>query len=40
MNEGASSPKTAQLRAIGAAVQSWRLLKGESGSLVIYATQP
>jgi hypothetical protein len=44
LNEGASSPNTAQLRlsdvTVGAAVQSWRLLAGESGSLVIYAAQP
>ena len=44
LNEGTSSPNTAQLRisnvTVGAAVQSWRLLAGESGSLVIYAAQP
>ena len=44
LNEGTSSPNTAQLRisdvVVGTAVQSWRLLAGESGSLVIYAAQP
>lgn len=44
LNEGTSSPNTAQLRisdvVVGAAVQSWRLLAGESGSLVIDAAQP
>jgi len=44
LNEGTSSPNTAQLRisnvTVGAAVQSWRLLTGESGSLAIYAAQP
>ncbi len=44
LNEGTSSPNTAQLHlsdvTVGAAVQSWRLLAGESGSLVIYAAQP
>jgi hypothetical protein len=44
LNEGTSSPNTAQLRIsdviVGAAVQSWRLLAGEAGSLVIYAAQP
>ena len=44
LNEGTSSPNTAQLRisdvTVGAAVQSWRLLTGESGSLVIHAAQP
>jgi hypothetical protein len=44
LNEGTSSPNTAQLRlsdvTVGAAVQSWRLLAGESGSLVIYCDQP
>jgi hypothetical protein len=44
LNEGTSSPNTAQLRlsdvTVGAAVQSWRLLAGESGSLVIYCAQP
>ncbi len=44
LNEGTSSPNTAQLRisdvTVGAAVQSWRLLTGESGRLVIYAAQP
>jgi archaellum component FlaF (FlaF/FlaG flagellin family) len=44
LNEGTSSPNTAQLRlsdvTVGAAVQSWRLLAGESGSLLIYAARP
>jgi hypothetical protein len=44
LNEGTSSPNTAQLRisdvTAGAAVQSWRLLTGESGSLVIYCSHP
>jgi hypothetical protein len=44
LNEGTSSPNTAQLRlsdvTVGAAAQSWRLLAGESGSLVIYCAQP
>jgi len=39
LNEGTSSPNTAQLRlsnvTVGAPVQSWRLLTGESGSLKI-----
>jgi hypothetical protein len=43
LNEGTSSPNTAQLAisdvAAGTALQSWRLLTGESGSLVIYCTQ-
>jgi hypothetical protein len=42
LNEGTSSPNTAQLRisdvTAGAPVQSWRLLTGESGSLVIFCT--
>jgi hypothetical protein len=44
LNEGTSSPNTAQLRlsdvTVGAAVQSWRLLEGESGSLVISCAGP
>ena len=40
LNEGTSSPNTAQLRISdvtdGASLQSWRLLTGESGSLLIY----
>ena len=43
LNEGTSSPNTAQLAisnvTVGAAVQSWRLLTGESGSLVISCAQ-
>jgi hypothetical protein len=43
LNEGTSSPNTARLAlsnvATGEAVQSWRLLTGESGSLVVYCTQ-
>jgi hypothetical protein len=43
LNEGTSSPNTAQLAisdvVVGAALQSWRLLTGESGSLIIYCTQ-
>jgi hypothetical protein len=43
LNEGTSSPNTAQLAisdvSVGEALQSWRLLTGESGSLVIYCTQ-
>jgi hypothetical protein len=44
LNEGSSSPNTAQLRisdvTVGAAVQSWRLLAGESASLAISCSQP
>jgi hypothetical protein len=44
LNEGTSSPNTAQLAisnvTAGTALQSWRLLTGESGSLVVYCTQP
>ena len=40
LNEGTSPPNTAQLRisdvTAGAPLQSWRLLTGESGSLVIF----
>ena len=43
LNEGTSSPNTAQLAisnvTVGAALQSWRLLTGQSGSLVISCTQ-
>jgi hypothetical protein len=42
LNEGTSSPNTARMDisdvTVGAAVQSWRLLTGESGSLVVYCT--
>ncbi len=42
LNEGTSSPNTAQLAisdvTVGEALQSWRLLTGESGSLVVYCT--
>jgi hypothetical protein len=44
LNEGTSSPNTAQLAisnvTAGAALQSWRLLTGESGSLIVYCAQP
>jgi hypothetical protein len=43
LNEGTSPPNTAQLKisdvASGAAVQSWQLLTGQSGSLVISCNQ-
>jgi len=43
LNEGTSPPNTAQLAisnvTVGAAVQSWRLETGQSGSLVIYCSQ-
>ena len=43
LNEGTSPPNTAQLTisdvTAGQAVQSWRLLEGQSGSLVIYCSQ-
>jgi hypothetical protein len=43
LNEGTSSPNTAQLAisdvVVGAALQSWRLLTGQSGSLIISCNQ-